>query len=990
MLARINGQPQNTQNINKDISEELKAENYISNEFQQQVDGTVNPSNEANQDLARKNFIEDGMRENDHDSDREDEKENLLDIDPRRKRNRIIEDDDPSDEDDESQSGDSESVSEDHESESGDEEEKEEEEDAVSKILNTAFYGNLPGLNEDEGKKSGKKSAKKSDVKAGKKSGKKKKEEDLTQLDKSLEPVQELGIAVEKLAPRVRQTGLKKALSVLSYYSGKFFGKIFGSLATFLNTITWGVFTKTNPWRGLGRRIKGQDFSQDQKSRRNIPGWGGAQFEDRKENNNEVEADFRRVPEIWSYPIAQEADVTEGEGDHAEKKARPPIITVYIQQSSSRYTMNKKGGTGHTGIGIEYSRKSLKTGRRERYNLRYGFGLGGGMGEGSGVNVVTGYNNATVPGALGNEKNKDYTISRSFTATPKQVNDVLRASETYADRGGYNAYERNCTTFAKEMIVDVANIKGAAPIFEKDEVYTHPITDAKMLGGALLSPYFRTEMENKFAKMNEKDDMTYQGFGNKLASREDYERYNRSISFISRRKEQAYSPNGSAENMRRSEGGRSGKIGRFASVKEMDEWKDRASNEHILHHLPELARDLRSELLVITPQSKLTNGAMSDGFKQVMDSLYRENIENAMNEMPQDQDGLNKAKPSDLIRWRTIFTDMIDNLNTLLFKYYHNDKRVQKPVLEMINLANHAILNIDDAYEAAAKKENETSEKDVENIVTGFTGNGYEISYKDSGGKNFKVVMTPSQYESYLQIYKTPEKAIKNYAKYTELLQSYKRNEFGKDDAQYRELMKHNRIEGLAQDFEKAHTYMFDKAKYSQQDVDYAFALEKKERQGNVSSLMLEKRKRDEDLTMNRMKYANDSAANVYQMLIMKSIFGDMMTRVNDYVGKRGKKIELKDLILWFANDMRAKISENKEDMKMVIRGIKNSTDEPDADNLSKDVTDVLIKWLYQILHGSTPYYNKIVSTLMSPRSPLMKDVNNLVGQVMRESDERH
>ncbi len=122
-------------------------------------------------------------------------------------------------------------------------------------MLNTVFFGRLPGLDDEKGKKPAKKPAKKAAKNTSKKSSKKsaskkaaepEKEEDLTQIDESLEPVKELDIAVQKLPPRKKANWGKRFLSSLAYYSGKFFGKVIGTLGTMLNMITGGIFTKSN------------------------------------------------------------------------------------------------------------------------------------------------------------------------------------------------------------------------------------------------------------------------------------------------------------------------------------------------------------------------------------------------------------------------------------------------------------------------------------------------------------------------------------------------------------------------------------------------------------------------------------------------------------------------------------------------------------------------------------------------------------------------
>ena len=349
-----------------------------------------------------------------------------------------------------------------HETEQSDNEDDEDKKSNLFDEENVRKASEKKGLSSKKNRK-GKKSSKKS---SAPKLIDPEIDEDLTQVDKTLEPVGGLGVVFKKLPARKKPWLVKRLVSWLSYYSGKFVGKVFGGILTALNVVTFGKFTGSNTYRGWKNAFGHKRDWQQDRDRSNIPGWDGAKWEEEQEDDNAVNVDFRRVPEVWSYPIAAEGSETTGKGEHAEQKPRLPIISVYIDQGSKRYTVDSHGDTGHTGIGIEYSRRSGRTGRWERYNLRFGFGMGGGLGEKSKMAVLS-YNNATIPGGLMNERGGHYTVSRSFTATPKQVNRVLRSAENYGDRGGYNQYTRNCTTFAKEMIVDVAKIKSAESIFKK-------------------------------------------------------------------------------------------------------------------------------------------------------------------------------------------------------------------------------------------------------------------------------------------------------------------------------------------------------------------------------------------------------------------------------------------------------------------------------------------------------------------------------------------
>ena len=286
---------------------------------------------------------------------------------------------------------------------------------------------------------------------------------------------------------------------------------------------------------------------------------------------------------------------------------------------------------------------------------------------------------------------------------------MLRAAESYAERGGYNQYTRNCTTFAKEMIVDVAKVKGAKGIFAKDELHLQKKSDLKLMGAGALAPIFKADMENGFEKWRTRDDMDYQNFGSKMASREDYERYKKSLSLWSPRATETYSPNGTAENMLRTEGGKSGSIGSFLTIERGVKSYKNAPMSVVTQQLVPLVSNLKTTLMDITPENQLTDEGMTPELKDIMTDLDGNKIlTDLLTLFPQQDEKLfaQKTSQSDLRKGRAMMTDLIKKLNTLLFKYYRNDKRVQKNVLKIVNVLNHGINAIDEAYV-------KTDEKDV-------------------------------------------------------------------------------------------------------------------------------------------------------------------------------------------------------------------------------------------------------------------------------------
>ena len=64
-----------------------------------------------------------------------------------------------------------------------------------------------------------------------------------------------------------------------------------------------------------------------------IPGWEGAKWENNDTDPDQLDIDFRRVPEIWSYLTADKAEKSPG-------KPRDPVISVYISQPAPATTHN--------------------------------------------------------------------------------------------------------------------------------------------------------------------------------------------------------------------------------------------------------------------------------------------------------------------------------------------------------------------------------------------------------------------------------------------------------------------------------------------------------------------------------------------------------------------------------------------------------------------------------------------------------------------------
>lgn len=307
--------------------------------------------------------------------------------------------------------------------------------------------------------------------------------------------------------------------------------------------------------------------------------------------------------------------------------------------------------TGHTFVGIEFSRYSRISRKWERYNLRFGFVYQGGMSS-LAESIITAHHQATIPAQLLNEKDRAYDISRSYPVNNRQVNAVLRASQIYPDKG-YNSYTRNCTTFAKEMSL-IAGVPGAETIFRQEEIEYTQKANRELFGGSMLSHQAKAKFGENLTKLTHGDDLNYQGFGNKRATKEDYDNYRNSMSYFKGPATKTDLPNAVAENLRRDRRWKTGGvIGSFIDNKYMI--------EEARGILKDLGPSLLETLEEITPDGKLNDRVPSE-LSRILEMLGH----------PEDLLGDGQEKmysENELKEMRVGMTNMIRDLNLLLFKY---------------------------------------------------------------------------------------------------------------------------------------------------------------------------------------------------------------------------------------------------------------------------------------------------------------------------------
>ena len=171
---------------------------------------------------------------------------------------------------------------------------------------------------------------------------------------------------------------------------------------------------------------------------------------------------------------------------------------------------------------------------------------------------------------------------------------------------------------------------------------------------------------------------------------------------------------------------------------------------------------------------------------------------------------------------------------------------------------------------------------------------------------------------------------------------------------------------------------MTDKESYNQQDVDYAFSLGKKERMAEGEN---------DHLLENEIYEAPDSTASTtYKLLIMQKIFGGMRERCRQKFGTMiyGEKINS-----WLYNDIVNSIDKKKDQMKMIVRAVKRSMDEPKKEDVTNAVIDLIDNWIHRNFGDmmDDDNFETIKAGMGNVNFPVLIKIMNLTKDVMKENN---
>lgn len=746
--------------------------------------------------------------------------------------------------------------------------------------------------------------------------GKKSSDRDLTDAAEDLYPVKGWNFSPQKMEDVKTTGGFSKFKNKLAHI----FGKVFDFLSSGFGIKNGLAAIRRYAAGKKKRKLNANEKTkiQDRRDHSAIPGWEGAKFDPNATSGEDILADFRRVPTVWSKLTADKA--SEGEGE--EEKPLPPTISIYIDQPKNNSSQTMAGvEMGHSMIGIEYSRFSQISKRYERYKLQYGFyPVVGGAKVANTLGMLS--QDAIIPGQLVDDAGQKYTVSRRYPATAKQVNAILKASETYAD-GGYGYYTRNCTTFVKDM-AEIAHLPVSDKLFEKDEVAFSDMANLGRIGAEISGEHNLNGIEENLLSLSQQEDKSYTKFGNKRATEQDFEIFKNSIKNGPAEIKETYSPASTGEHLRRET---TGEIGSYSYMGNIQPVKDVASItsqniQTIREEIHQHADDLRKIILYqVLKGVKDPTKELPPELKKILIGLTK--YGDSLSPVEQVQDGEKYPPIKTLQTARQKLSANISDLNNLYFRYFKGDKRLHEPVMKLISLLNVGITTLDNEYSESFE------ERDPDEDLGSLTQMMNQPQKIQAGGKEEEL--TPSFYEAYLQIYKTPDKAVPAAHRFAELK---KMNDNGYKWSLHpidkKEWERAKRINGLAMEFVKSHRYMLEKNTYNQQDVDYAFMQLDRENDKQATGRLLE-----------------TSSGKIYLALILKKIFGGVMQRFKTYINQDEQNKQEGNLIKWLDEDMSNALSNNKDKMLTLVRGQKKSQEkkngmEVNVDSLSRDIQDTI------------------------------------------------
>ena len=593
------------------------------------------------------------------------------------------------------------------------------------------------------------------------------------------------------------------------------FGASIGTLATVALNSYYGIKT-------LLYEDKEKANAQEKRHHNMVPGRKDEYFEDEQvpkdENGEDLEvySDVRRGPLVWEKLSA---------GDPED----PPEVTIMMSQAKRGSNVSLSESEGHGLIGLSYSRYNKITKRKERYELKMGFYPGGGISKKAGLASLGG---AVIGGQMATDYWSSFDVARRYQVKPGDINKILRAAETYADKG-YQPYKRNCATF----VVDMAKLINL-PIMDEvkeDEMVFEGVKGAlaETAESSYKAGYYMGA--NAISSHMNKMDLQYQNFGQKLYTKEDLERYYKTAGtgdVIKR----GYSPGAVGETLRYAKSGEL--TARYLKHKKLKAYE-------IKEALTASGRKTWLEITKILPEGVMTPTDIEAKL------VLTQNTDGGLAKLDKI------STPADVRKTHKALRGSIKKINEYYKERLGSDTRVNEYIMKQLSLLEAALTITDKLYQDVVYKD---ASGDAGKICYDYLHTKYRYIFRGKKNTLVSVNIQSGVYEGYLMAGKTPEQALKDYDRFMTLHKKNKKNMTSKELAEYAKL---RRFFDLARDFASANRYLLEKDDFSDKDINYAF---------NELPAMETKVKAGEKLQGAIKEGMAPSTA--YQAVILEKVFG--------------------------------------------------------------------------------------------------------------------
>jgi hypothetical protein len=272
---------------------------------------------------------------------------------------------------------------------------------------------------------------------------------------------------------------------------------------------------------------------------------------------------------------------------------------------------------------------------------------------------------------------------------------------------------------------------------------------------------------------------------------------------------------------------------------------------------------------------------------------------------------------------------------------------LQSPILELMGVMEMVLTEIDTRYQDAVRKEYKGD------LKLGYTqyeeaDQSLSITVKEGAeNKTYQIrQVSPSLYEAYLQMFGSPEAALKEMALYE--MQKQKEKELveaGEESQISKYNTREDRIRQTAMYFVKAHNYRLNKETYNEDDMEYAF------------KTLPELEKKGEDSEMGGTMFRNDlMPSSLLQAVVFKPIFEGILDAP---LPEEGNENELAMVLSTRLTSILER-SDRKEKMKRFLSYfIKNLESSGDEQVICNHFIDLFSKsYIRQVVEMADPNYN--------------------------------